>query len=341
MRGVLAFALIVILGAITSAEAQTAYTIRGIIMIPANHHDENFEVLLTIKDGEQIIAFTNADISSRYSFSNLSAGYFDIVIRLRGFKESRTHFRTGFEDLLGPGGGSAGVYDVNIMLTPDDTQGAVAAEQAAYTKELLQEYARGLEEISKKHPDLAAQHLEKVVKVVPDFYDAHFNLGLAYQDMTRRRDAEREYRKAHEINPDSARPYMVLGRLFLEEADIEIQSASTPDVVQTKLTAAKDVLTNAVRLDPKLASASYYLGAVDFRLKAYADAERELKRALELDPKLFEARIGLINVFVEQKRWQAALDNADTFLLEYPTSPYRPQVIATRQSVVRRLQSPQ
>ena len=38
---------------------------------------------------------------------------------------------------------------------------------------------------------------------------------------------------------------------------------------------------------------------------------------------MFEARIILINVFVNQKMWETALDNADTFLLEYPTSSYR------------------
>jgi tetratricopeptide (TPR) repeat protein len=158
--------------------------------------------------------------------------------------------------------------------------------------------------------------------------------------LSRRNEAAAEFRKAHELNPDSARPFLVLGRLFLEEADIEILSATNADT-STKLKAARESLTEAVRRDPKLATAFYYLGAVDFRTQTYTDAETELKCALELDPKLFEARIILINVFVNQQKWQAALDSADTFLLEYPTSPYRPQVATTCQSIARRLQPPQ
>lgn len=339
-KALAAFSMIFMLCAPAGAQTQQGYTFRGIIIIPSSHHDENFEVLLTTKDGEQVIAFTNADISSRYSFAGLSSGYFDIVIRLNGFKESRTHLRAGFESLLAPTGNANTIYDVNILLEPDESSPALANEQAAYTKALLDEYGKGLEEMSRKHPDLALPHLEKVVKEIPDFYDGHFNLGLVYQDLSRRTEAATEYRKAHELNPNSARPFLVLGRLFLEEADIEILSATNADT-GAKLEAAREALMEAIMRDPKLATAFYYLGAVDFRSQTYADAERELKRALELDPKLFEARIILINVFVNQKLWQAALDNADTFLLEYPTSPYRPQVAATRQSIARRLQPPQ
>ena len=46
----------------------------------------------------------------------------------------------------------------------------------------------------------------------------------------------------------------------------------------------------------------------------------ELNRALSLDPGIFPARISLINVYIEQKRWQDALDNLDQFLLENPAA---------------------
>jgi tetratricopeptide (TPR) repeat protein len=269
-KALAAFSLMFMMFAPARAHAQQGYTFRGIIIIPASHHDENFEVLLTNKDGEQIIAFMNADISSRYTFAGLSSGYFDIVIRLNGFKESRTHVRAGFESVLAPTGIANTIYDVNILLEPDDSAGNLANEQAAYTKALLEEYGKGLEEMSRKHPDLALPHLEKVVKEIPDFYDGHFNLGLVYQDLSRRAEAATEYRKAHELNPNSARPFLVLGRLFLEEADIEILSATNADT-GIKLKVAREALMEAIMRDPKLGTAFYYLGAVDFRSQSYAD----------------------------------------------------------------------
>ena len=92
-------------------------------------------------------------------------------------------------------------------------------------------------------------------------------------------------------------------------------------------------------LDPKLARAFYYLCAVDIRSRSYADSDRELKHALELEPTLFEARITLINLFIDQKLWQPALDNVDTFLLEFPNSPYRAEIAVTRSRVVAHLET--
>ena len=90
-------------------------------------------------------------------------------------------------------------------------------------------------------------------------------------------------------------------------------------------------------LNPKLAKAFYYLGVVDFRARSYADAESESRRALELDPRLFEARILRINLFIEQKQWQSALDNVDTFMLDYPNSPQRAEVADRRVHIVARM----
>ena len=154
-------------------------------------------------------------------------------------------------------------------------------------------------------------------------------------------EAKREFLKAHELNAESARPFLALGRLFVQQADLEIQAASKRDVAQSTLTQAREALTEAIGRDAKLASAIYYLGAVDYLSGSYADAERELTHALELNPSLFPARIMLINVFVKQRQWQAALDNVDSFLLENPDSPYRQEVADTRVGVVRRLESRQ
>ena len=52
---------------------------------------------------------------------------------------------------------------------------------------------------------------------------------------------------------------------------------------------------------------------------------------------MFEARILRINLFIEQKLWQAALDNADAFMLDYPNSSHRPEVADSRQHIVARM----
>jgi Tfp pilus assembly protein PilF len=226
---------------------------------------------------------------------------------------------------------------MNIILIPDPESRRNAEKRDAYNKALLDEYAIGLDQITNKHPELAVTHLEKVANEVPDFYDAHINLGFVYQDLLRWRDAEKEFRSAHELNAESSRPLVALGRLRVEEVELEIEAGASQDVLRPILVQARQELTEAIMLDPKLAKAFYYLGAVDFRSRSYADAESESKHALELDPRLFEARILRINLFIEQKLWQAALDNADAFMLDYPDSSHRAEVADRRMHIVARL----
>jgi len=330
-------ATFVLIFAMSAVAAAQNVTIQGWVIIPARKHADNFEVKIAELDGERIVASAKVGDSGKYLFRNLdfSIGNFDILIRLDGFRESRTPL----PNLEKAGAGAEVFLFQNIILIPDETSLRLSDAETDYRNGLLEEYSKGLEQIANKHPELAVTYLEKIVKEIPDFYDSHINLGLVYQDLLRMGEAEAEFRKAHELNPESARPLAALGRLFVDEIENDIAAQAKPEIIQPKLKAAREALAEAIALDAEFAKAHYYMGAVEFRASSYSNSEVELKRALELDPTLFEARIALINLFVRQKIWQAALDNTDIFLLEYPISPYRKQIAATRLSIVGQLQS--
>ncbi len=314
------------------------HAIHGYIIAPTKGHIDSFEVFLTMRDGEGVIAHASSGAYGEYMFRNVETGNFDILIRQPGFRESRTPIQSGDPERIG--GGRAAFISLNILLIPDSVGDAITYKETEYTNSLVEEYGKGLEEISRKHPELAVTHLENVVREVPDFSDARVNLGLVYQDLSRRDDAEKQFRAAIDLKGDSARPFLALGRMYLEDAELRIHSGAAREAIQSKLVQAREALSEASTLDPKSASAFYHLGAVDFRSESYPTAEIELKHALELDPALFPARITLINVFVMQEMWQEALDNADMFLLENPGNPFRKDVLSTRSHVMRKLQSP-
>jgi tetratricopeptide (TPR) repeat protein len=331
-RMLAAFALIVSMSA--AAEAQFT-SIQGWIIVPGKDHPDNFEVRITVKDAMEAYASTTVSDTGRYMFTklDLSVGRFDILINVDGYRE----FRRPIEYIVEPESINTDNFRGNIILIPDPESRRHAQNQEAYDAELLREYSQGLEQISSEHPELAVTHLEKVVNAVPDFYDAHINLGFVYQSLSRRRDAEMEFHKARELNAESARPLLALGRLHVEEVELQIDAKAKQDVLRPILVQARDELTEAIMLEPKLAKAFYYLGVVDFRSSSYADAESESRHALELDPRLFEARILRINLFIEQKLWQAALDNVDAFMLDYPNSSHRAEVADRRRHIVARM----
>jgi tetratricopeptide (TPR) repeat protein len=331
-RMLIAFVLILSMAA--AAEAQYT-TLQGWVIIPGKNHPDNFEVRITLKDAMDAIASTNVSDTGRYMFTNLdlSVGTYDIYINIDGYRESRTTIG----NVIGVRILNDSNLGANIILIPDPQSRRQADKQEAYNASLINEYSQGLAQITAKHPELAVTHLEKVANEVPDFYDVHMNLGFVYQDLSRPRQAEKEFLKAHDLNGESARPLLALGRLHFHEVELAIEEKETQEALRPKLVQAREELTQALMIDPNLATAFYYLGAVDYRTHSYADAESESKHALELDPLLFEARILRINLFMEQKQWQAALDNADTFILDYPDSALRGEVVERRKRIITRL----
>jgi len=327
-----AFVLTLLWSAIAQAQD---HAIHGYVIAPSKKHIDNFEIFVTVRDAEEVIARTSVSGYGEYMFKNVPTGYFDILIRLPGFRESRTPLQSGNPEQIA--GDRQFFITMNIVLIPD-ADGPFLGKEAAYTDAIVEEYGKGLDEITNNHPELAVTHLENVVHEVPDFADAHTNLGLVYLSLSRRRDAEKEFRAAIELNGESSRPFLALGRTYLEDVEVQLHSRTNVDDIQPRLVQAREVLTQATMLDPKSAAAFYHLGAVEYRAANYKTAESELKHALELDPTLFPARIMLINVYVQLEMWQDALDNADAFLIENPGSPFRSDVFTTRSQLVKRLQ---
>lgn len=332
-------ALLVILFSSGIARAQsdcTIYNLYGTLIIPARDHPEKFIVLLKTRMGEQEIEHSYIDLNGRFFFENIPTGTYDVFVKIDGFKEMRE--RVDFSGHMG-GHTETGACKQNEIywLKPEDVTVITDERLSGYPKAAIDEYVLAVAADSAKRYKEVADHLENVVRLASDWYDAHCELGAAYEQLDRRGDAEKEYRKALELKPDGFRSMMSLGRLLVLEADDRIQNPSTRDAAKPFLNQALEVFTSATLRDPMSAMAAYMLGAVHFRLESYRNAETELKRALELDASIFPARVTLINVYVAQKQWQNALDNVDTFMVENPDSIYRQQVLAIRANVLRRL----
>jgi tetratricopeptide (TPR) repeat protein len=331
----LAFLVILSCSGIVRAQC-TTYSLYGTLIIPVRDHPEKFEVLLTVRMGEQIVAYSYIDMTGRFFFDNLAGGEYDVVVRIEGFKELRERVLIDAHSGANPDNGGCKNNQI-YWLTPEDVTVVVDERLRGYPKEAISEYVLAVTANTEKRYKEVVVHLENTVRLAPDWFDAHCELGAAYEQVSQFNNAEKQYRRALELKPDGMRAMMSLGRLLVLEADEKIQDPASRDGAAPILKEAREVLIRAGTRDPKEAMAAYLLGAVDFRLASYANAENELKHALELDATIFPARVTLINVYIEQKQWQNALDNVDTFIIENPDTVYRQQVLAIRSSILRRL----
>jgi len=204
-----------------------------------------------------------------------------------------------------------------------------------FPKKAVQEYEKGIDENRKGETAKAVKRFEEAVKIAPDFYHAHNNLGVAYMKMERFKDAESHYQRARELNKKAEQPLLNLAFLYINQADAV--RAEGREVYGKLLDDAMDLLDEAIKMKPNSAAAHYYLGSAYYKSDFFVEAESSLKRAVELNSSSVNARPMLINVYIKQKRWNEVLGQIDAFLKENPKSEERKTMEELREKVSKGL----
>jgi cytochrome c-type biogenesis protein CcmH/NrfG len=316
-----------------AAQAQSgSFGFDGRIIVPDPHFDyPPIQIRLLIDDFDgRTIAFTYTEGTGSFAFKGLAEGTYYVAVHLDGYQDviQRVDMtsRVGFN-----------LRGVNILLKPKVPEPDVSAALTRENKLAIDAYGKAINERARGHFEAAAKLLESALMLVPEYPDAHLELGEVYLELHRRVDAEKEFRTAHELSPESLRALLDLGRLYLEEADVQLATGASPNSIRPLLARTHELLSEAVIRNPNSAMAGYLLGTANFRSGSYDNAESELNRALSLDKGMFPARIMLVNVYVVQQKWQNALNTLDKFIVENPSSPYVQEARTIRTSVARRL----
>jgi len=167
---------------------------------------------------------------------------------------------------------SAGSPQVSIGLAGDQ---AGAREQLQKGKELY----------NKDQDEEAVAAFKEALRLDSNLAEAHFRLGLGYESLGKREEAEGEYKKAveaykkyFEVNRDDAEAHYALGQTYANlgqysEAIREYREA-------TKLKSD----------DPDM---YYDLGVAHTKLAQYDAAVAAFSKSLEIDPDYYRAQDGL------------------------------------------------
>jgi len=139
----------------------------------------------------------------------------------------------------------------------------------------------------------------QTVKLVPEFYEAWFNLGVALTDAKKFEEALAAYREAARLRPKATEAYGNLGRLYLRLEDY-------PNAV--------DAFRHTVALQPQSASAHNDLGEALRRSKDFDAALPIFETAIKLDPQYASAEFNLGLTYVELNQNSAAIDHLNNYL---------------------------
>jgi hypothetical protein len=290
-------------------DSARGYNMGGLVIVPNPSNYEPMEVRL-VTETETPMGQTLVRPAERFAFYNLPAGRYFVLMNVPGFKPVRQQVA-----LNGFGSGLGGP----IVLE--------RAEERTPPKPL---YLTG------EHDLVDVTQLRRTsgkASKSPDSYEQHCVLAAAYRKSHNYADAENEYRAALSLRPRAVTPLIDLGSLYLEQIDNGI---ATPETALSLLDKAKKVLLQVVQTNSDASYAHFLLGVTYYKGKLNREAEASFRRALELEPRLGDARMGLLNVYIRTNDWPAVIAQIDLYLKENPNTPDR-QLLLNKRSQVEKI----
>ncbi len=137
----------------------------------------------------------------------------------------------------------------------------------------------------------AIKYYQKVIAIKPDNAEAHYNLGVLYDQTDRPQEAESTYKKALEINPNYAEAHNNLGNLYAKT---------------NRLKEAEIAYKEAIKISPKDAPAHNNLGLLYFKTDRPQKAETAYKKVLEINPRDAPAYYNLGLLYADTDRPEEA-----------------------------------
>jgi len=204
-------------------------------------------------------------------------------------------------------------HGITIYLKPLASKSPSAASHSTVsTHELsMPQRARDLMESGrKKLHDKDAQgaldDFQQATSTAPDYYEAHYQMALAYLTIGKPEDAEKSFRKSIEVSGDKYGEADVgLGKVLLDKGN-SVEAEKT--------------LRHGVELSPNSAHGFYELGRAQLNNKEIPEAEKSAEQARSLAPDTLAVYRLLANIHLHEKKLSALLQDLDAYIKLDPDS---------------------
>jgi tetratricopeptide (TPR) repeat protein len=285
------------------------YEVSGQIRTADNKPVENVMVRIETSTGVLVDQGT-PDNMGRFRFIRLRPGQYKVFASAAGLITagqavdlSRVSPRVHVLLQLAPdpstfrprGSGRPGVINARV---PPDAQDAFEKGRAA---------------LAEKKTDAAIAHLQKAIRIYPDYYDANMMLGQLYMDTSQWGKAEPSFKEAVRIDAKAVPARTSLGEVYRREKKYE---------------EARKVLEEALKLDNDSWESNFTMGRVYWELKDIAKAGRYVARSIELQPNVAEGHLLAGNIFVRAGLPDNALVEYEEYLRLAPKGEFSEQTQA-------------
>jgi tetratricopeptide (TPR) repeat protein len=285
-------------------------------------------VLVSLDMRGSTIASAYTDDQGRFGFPNLAANEYKVSVNDDAYEPALQTVE------VDPANSSMNF--VLITLTPreskkkDDPSSRAAGSNpylidpadyySRFPKKTRKEFDSGVEAEKGGKTDEAVAHYQKALSYSPDFALAHNHLGSIYLSKQNFDQAQSEFEAALKSNPNDAQTHFNLANVLL---------------MTKRYDAASGEIDEGLKRQANSAFGQFLQGMLYYHTNRPELAEKSLRAALQYDPKMSQASLQLVNLYLLQKRTPEAIAELETYLKAFPDSPFSPQA----RDLLKRLQS--
>ena len=308
------------------------HTIEGRIFYPSGRKADTPGIKISLETSSAGTLTVFSDFSGTFSFRNLTAGSYTVVIAgtedYEAVRESVYIDDPGSSSMRNNGVSVAApqrTFIVPIYLLPKRKSApkasVVDATLAAVPKPALDDYAKALEDIRLNDHKKAISELEAAISLYPEFPRALNELGVQYLVIGQVDKAVQALQSAVRLAPEDFIPRLNYGIALLQKKNFR---------------EAEEQLRLAVQKNDMAPTAHMYLGITllhqaDVVAQArYAEAEKELQRAVALGgDQVASAHYYLAGIYWRNGEHKRAADELETYLRLAPNAPDADKTRAT------------
>jgi Flp pilus assembly protein TadD len=206
-----------------------------------------------------------------------------------------------------------------VSVPPPDSTNSVSVKDLAVPDDARKEYDKGESALASRNPEEGLKHIQKAIKIYPDYPQAYRLLGEAYLQKQDWEQAEAALKHSISLEPKLVASYLDLGGL-------RNQTKNYPG--------AEEALKKCLELSPDTPAAQYELAKTYWATGRWQDAAPLAESAVQKLPDMASAHVLLGNIRLKQRNAAGALHEFQEYLRLEPEGSMAPQV----RDVVAKLQ---
>ena len=290
------------------------HSVAGRVLTRDGRPSQNISVILSREDGSRVGRKT-VGYDGSFVFDSLTSGEYLLTIErpdfasvgrpleIRNYKEPRTVVL----DIRLKGNESASFRESVKAYGSLPSDRKAEQQSKKVNRKAGRAYLKASAAAAKGDRANAIRHLQKAVRAHPEFFEAHYNLGVHYQALEQWDNATRAYLRAIELRKNTARPNFNLGVIYHNQGILD-------QAIQR--------YRQALEYDPSFAEAHQALGEARFQQGRPYAAEQHLETATRLAPARAAPSFGLlVKIHLLNKDPNQAQFYLDRFLQHHPDAP--------------------